>query len=112
MRAWLYPGLGLLSAACAGSDAKTDLENVRAVRSLLAEWTLVDETRAPDPYAAEMRAEAARQLAATASAAGRGGTPAGAAIAAIASLPENASPDSVRQRAAAARRLETRLAAR
>jgi hypothetical protein len=112
MRAWLYLGLSLSGAACAGSNAKADLENVRAAHSLLAEWALVAETPAAAPYAAQMRAEAVRQLAATAAAARSSGSPAGATIADIASLPEDAPADLVRQRAAAAGRLENRLAAR
>ena len=112
MRAHLCLTLSLIAAGCGGSGAKADLEHVRAVRSLLAEWALVVEAEASSTYKAQMRAEAVGQLAATADAARRSGSPAGAAIADLASLPADASPALIRENAAAARRLEDRLARR
>jgi hypothetical protein len=112
MRPPLYLALSLVMAACGGAGAKTDLEHVRTVRSLLAEWQLVAEMHPADTYTRQMRAEAARQLAAAAASARRSGSPAGAAIADIADVPADASPASIRERAAAAGRLEGRLATR
>jgi len=105
-------GLALLTAACGGTGGKADLENARAVRSLLAEWALVAEAGMPGAYPAQMRAEAARQLEAAAAAARESGGPAGPEIAALASLPADAPAEAVRARAAAARALESRLADR
>ena len=112
MRRYLSLGLALLAAACGGAGGKADLEHARTVRSLLAEWALVAETDLAGTYPAQMRAEAARQLASAAAAARQSGGPAGAEIAAVASLPADAPAGTIRARAAAARAIESRLAAR
>jgi polygalacturonase len=111
MRRCLCLALMLATSGC-GSDSGADLENVRTVRSLLAEWALVSEIRPAATYTARMESEAARQLAATAAAARRSKGPARATIAALAGVPADAGPAVLHARVAAARRIENRLAAR
>ena len=104
--------LALATAACGSSGAKADLESARTARSLLAELALVSEMRPAGSYTRQMRAEATRQLATTADAARRSGTPEGAAIADIASVPDDAQAGSIVARANRARAIESRLAVR
>lgn len=104
--------LAMMTAACDRSGAKADLEHVRTTRSLLAELALVSELRPAGTYTRQMQAEATQQLATTADAARRSGSAEGAAIADIASVPANAQPAAIRERANRVRAIESRLAAR
>ena len=81
-----------LSLGSCGSAEQQDLENVRSARSLLAEARLVAESdaRLTGRYSVQMRAAAARQLAAIAASAAASGSPAGQAIADVAALPAEA----------------------
>lgn len=110
-RKLLYLSFVLLVPACASAGAKADLETVTAARSLLAELALLEQARSrlTDSYSAQMRREAARDLAALAAKARQGTGPASAEIAALATLPADPSPAALNERIARARAIESRL---
>ena len=113
MRALLL-ALLLPLAACGGSPEKTDLANAGTARSLLTEASLNLELapRTPATWSAETREEAETQLASLAGEARSSGTPDGAAIAAIVTLPPNPDAALLRARAAQARAIEQGIEAR
>jgi murein L,D-transpeptidase YcbB/YkuD len=102
------------SLGSCGSAGQQDLENVRSARSLIAEARLVAESgaRLTGTYSVQMRAAAARQLAAIAASAAASGSPAGQAIAEVAALPAGAPAQMLAARERRARAIEQRLETR
>ena len=105
----------LVVALCAGcSQRQGERVQARAVRSLLAEWTLLVELRPrlPGTYVLQLHDEAQSELGKAAASANASGSTVGRALAAVASVQGDPPPALLHQRVRAAQAIESSLEAR
>lgn len=101
-----------LSAGC--SQRKSDLQQARTARSVLAEWALLAEMRVrlPDVYVRQMREEAQAELGTVVASARQAGTQAARATAAAADIQGDPPPALLQARVRALLAIERSLEAR